>query len=75
MLLISALSVTVYQASNSIPGNALFALKKGGENLQLILASSQTQKASLQVAIAQQRLSDAQQIFNDPASNTEQKYW
>jgi len=73
MLLISALSVTAYQAESSTPGNALFALKKGGENLQLILASSQTQKASLQVAIAQQRLSDAQQIFNDPASNEQQK--
>jgi Domain of unknown function (DUF5667) len=73
MLLVSALSVTAYQASTSIPGSPLFALKKGGENLQLILAQSQTQKASLQVAIAQQRLSDAQQIFNDPSSNTEQK--
>jgi Domain of unknown function (DUF5666)/Domain of unknown function (DUF5667) len=73
MLLISALSVTVYQAESSTPGNALFALKKGGENLQLILSFSQSQKASLQVAIAQQRLSDAQQIFNDPASNEQQK--
>jgi len=73
MLLISALSVTVYQAESSTPGNALFALKKGGENLRLVLAFNQTQKAGLQVAIAQQRLSDAQQIFNNPTSNEQQK--
>ena len=73
MLLVSAFSVTAYQASTSIPGSPLFALKKGGENLQLILASSQTKKASLQVSIAQQRLNDAQEIFNNPASNTYQK--
>jgi Domain of unknown function (DUF5667)/Domain of unknown function (DUF5666) len=73
MLLASALSVTAYQASTSIPGSPLFALKKGGENLQLILALSQTKKASLQISIAQQRLSDAQEIFNNPSSNTDQK--
>jgi hypothetical protein len=73
MLLVSALSVTAYQASKSVPGNALFTLKKGEESFRLVLASNQNQKASLQVAIAQQRLSDAQQIFNDPASNAQQK--
>jgi hypothetical protein len=73
MLLISAFSVTAYQTSKSLPGNTLFPLKKDAENLQLILASDQTQKASLQVAIAQQRLSDAQQIFNDPSSDAAQK--
>ncbi len=73
MLLISAFSVTAYQASNSLPGKILFPLKKQEENLQLILASNQNQKASLQIQIAQNRLSAAQQIFNDPTSNTEQK--
>jgi hypothetical protein len=73
MLLVSALSVTAYQTLKSTPGNTLFPLKKQAENLQLILASSQTQKATLQVAIAQERLSDAQQIFSDPTSNTAQK--
>jgi hypothetical protein len=73
MLLISAFSITAYQASNSLPGKILFPLKKQEENLQLILASNQNQKASLQIQIAQNRLSAAQQIFNDPTSNTEQK--
>jgi hypothetical protein len=73
MLIISALSVTAYQASVSTPGNALFALKKGEESIRLVLAFNQNRKASLQVAIAQQRLSDAQQIFNDPTSNAQQK--
>jgi len=73
MLLVSVLSVTAYQASKSVPGNALFALKKGEENFRLVLASNQNKKASLQIAIAQQRLNDAQQIFNDPASNADQK--
>ncbi len=73
MLLISALSVTAYQASKSVPGNALFALKKGEENFRLVLASNQSQKASLQIAMAQQRLNDAQQIFSDPTSNVQQK--
>jgi|GEM_PF-1508679 hypothetical protein len=73
MLIVSAVSVTAYQTIKSTPGNALFSLKKQAENLQMVLASSQTQKASLQVAIAQQRLNDAQQIFSDPTSNAQQK--
>lgn len=73
MLLISAFSVTAYQASKSTPGKALFSLRQGEENLRLVLAGSQSQKASLRVDIAQQRLNDAKEIFNDPKSNEQQK--
>jgi hypothetical protein len=73
MLLVSAFSVTAYEASKSTPGNLLFALKQGEENLRLVLASSQNQKASLQVAIAQQRLDEAKQVFSDPGSNQQEQ--
>lgn len=73
MMLISAFSVTAYQVSKSTPGKALFAIKKGEENLQLVLASSRDKKASLQVSIAQQRLNDAKEIFSNPGSDGQQK--
>ena len=73
MLLVSAFAVTGYEASKSTPGNVLFTLKQGEENLRVVLASSQNQKASLQVAIAEQRLNDARQVFSNPASNQQEK--
>jgi hypothetical protein len=74
MLLLSAFAVTAYATLKSGPGQALFSVKKLAEQSQMILAyNNQNQKASIQVAIAQQRLDDAKQIFSDPGSNIEQK--
>ncbi len=73
MLLISAFCVTAYQASKSTPGKALFSLKKGEESIRLVLTSSEDKKASLQVSIAEQRLNEAKEIFNDPNSDQQQK--
>jgi len=73
MLLVSAFVVTGYAASQSYPGQALFAIKKSEEKLQLLLATNQTQKANLEVQIAQSRLDAAQQIFSNPQSGAEQK--
>ena len=72
-LLISAVGVTAYVGLHSAPGQTLFAVKKSAEQARLLLAYDQADKANLQVSIAQQRLSAAQQIFNDPNSNVEQK--
>ena len=73
MLLLSAFTVVGYQTSKSSPGQALFQVKKFAERSRLILASSQDAKASLQIQIAQKRLNEAQEIFNNPDSNVEQK--
>src|SRR6266404_2250444 len=64
MLLISAVTVAGYQAAISTPGKSLFAIKKSAEQLQLILATNQDDKAKLQVDIAQKRLEDAQQVLS-----------
>jgi hypothetical protein len=73
ILLVSAFSVTGYAALRSGPGQTLFAVKKSAEKARLLLAYNQTDKANIQVAIAKQRLADAQEIFNNPQSNIEQK--
>ncbi|HYV33572.1 MAG TPA: DUF5667 domain-containing protein [Candidatus Limnocylindria bacterium] len=73
MLLLSAFAVMGYQTLNSSPGQTLFAVKKSAEKLQLILALNQDQKASVQIQIAQKRLSEAQEIFNNPSSGADQK--
>lgn len=73
MLLLSAFTVMGYQTLKSSPGQALFGVKKSAEQLQLILASNQDAKASLQIQIAQKRLNEAQEIFDNPNSNADQK--
>lgn len=73
VLLLSAFAATGYGVSKSAPGESLFALKKAGEKIELILTPNQTDKANLQVAIAQQRFSQAQAILNDPQSNPNEK--
>jgi hypothetical protein len=73
MLLVSALAVTGYEAYKSGPGEVLFSLKKSAEQAQVLLAYNQKDKAAIQVAIAQQRLSEAQAIFSNPNSNAQQQ--
>lgn len=73
VLLLTAFATTGYAAYSSAPGQTFFSLKKVGEKIELTLAISQNQKANIQLAIAQQRLSDAQTIFNNPQSGNDQK--
>lgn len=73
LLLISAFAATGYAAKYSTAGQTLFSVKKFAEKVELNLANNQNEKANIQLAIAQQRLSDAQDILNNPSSNVEQK--
>ncbi len=73
ILLISAFAATGYAAKNSTAGQTLFSVKKFAEKVELNLANNQNEKANIQLAITQQRLSDAQEIFSNPSSNVEQK--
>ena len=66
LLLISAFGATGYAASNSLPGQTLFAVKKSAENLQLKFASSPEKKVTLQVEFSKKRLMEAQQVISDP---------
>ncbi|MDR3642106.1 MAG: DUF5666 domain-containing protein [Candidatus Doudnabacteria bacterium] len=72
MLLLSAGAFTAYAARNSLPGNSLFALKRAEEKTQLIFAMDPQAKANLQIAFAQKRLDEAQQIFSNPSQNSQQ---
>ncbi len=71
LLLVSAISLAGYQTSQSSPGQMLFPVKKSAEKLQLILASGENAKATLQLAITQKRLSEAQAILQNPDSKPE----
>ncbi len=73
MLLLSAFAVTGYAAYNSAPGQTLFVVKKTAEKLQMVLAYSQNQKASLQIEITKKRLDEARTIFQNPTSNIVQE--
>ena len=69
MLLLSAIVSTGYAAYHSMPGQALFAVKKTAENLQLQFASSSEKKLSLQVEFSKKRLMEAEQILKNPESS------
>lgn len=73
-LLLAVGIVTGFKTTQSAPGEALFNIKKFAEHMQIQLASSQEQKITLQVQIAQKRLVDAQSALknsqNDPDKET-----
>ncbi len=73
ILVFSAFAATGYAAAGSLPGQALFAVKKIGEQVQLAFAGSAQNRANLQIAIAQSRLSDAQEVFSNPQSPADEK--
>lgn len=74
VLLLAALGIsTGYAAYMSHPGDTFFGLKKAGEHAELAFTLNAQQKINLQVAIAQQRLDDAQLALNTPGSNDPQK--
>ena len=58
-------------AHEALPGSPFFSLKKVEERIRLALATSATTQAKLQVQFANNRLSEAQVIFNNPKSGPE----
>jgi len=72
MLLLSAGAFTAYAARNSLPGTGWFFLKRAEENTQLIFTINPQAKANLEIALAQKRLDEAQQIFSNPNQNNQQ---
>lgn len=73
LLLAATLGSTGYAAEKSLPGTALFKVKKIAEHLQLQLTLNQEDKINFQVSLAQKRLNDAQTIINNSESAPEQK--
>jgi Domain of unknown function (DUF5667) len=49
---------TVYAAQSSTPGDVLYPVKTGAENIQLTLTISQTAKARLYLQLAQKRINE-----------------
>ena len=58
LVLLIAGGSTVYASQQSLPEDALYAVKRGVENLQLALTSSDEAKASLYLKLAQRRLDE-----------------
>jgi hypothetical protein len=73
MLIVSCLGATGYAAASSAPGTLLFSLRKVEEHIRLTLTANQVDRANFQVAIAQNRLSQAQIILNNPSSGVQQQ--
>ncbi len=72
MLLIAGLAGTAYAASVSLPGQVLFSLKKEAQKIQVALTTNPAARANLQLAIAQERLNEAEQVINSPDTNPAQ---
>lgn len=71
ILLFSTAGVAGYVAWHSVPGQALFAVKRSAEKLQLKFATTPEKKANLYVEFSKKRLMDAQKILNNPDSEPE----
>jgi hypothetical protein len=65
---------TAYAASNSLPGQTLFKVKRAAEQVQLSLTTDPVKKANLQLSFTQRRLAEAQTVFSLPASDNDQKF-
>ena len=52
-----------FSAAGSLPGEKLFSIKKTAEQLRVKFATSDIQKAYLQVQIAKKRVAEAQKVF------------
>ncbi len=73
LLIITLGSTTVYGAATSVPGEKLFALKKGAEQLRVKFESDELEKANLQMAITKKRLAEAEKIINSESKNPQQE--
>lgn len=73
MLILSATAVAGYATIKSGPGQALFKIKKLAEQSQSLLAFNENQKADIQIAITQKRLSEAQEILKNPSAGNLQQ--
>ena len=61
LILVIAGGSTVYAAQSSLPGDSLYAVKTGVENLQLAITTSPTVKADLYLKFTQRRIDEVQQ--------------
>ena len=61
LILVIAGGSTVYAAQSSLPGDTLYPVKTGVENLQLAITTSPAVKANLYLKFAQRRIDEVQQ--------------
>jgi hypothetical protein len=73
MLFITGVGGTAYATFHSLPGQALFPLKKTAERVQLHLTSDPVAKASIQISITQKRLDEVEKVFKNPARDSAQE--
>jgi len=53
---------TVYAAQSSLPGDTLYPVKIGVENIQLVVTTDAAAKANLHLELAQRRIDEAKQL-------------
>ncbi len=73
LLLMATAAGTAYGAVRSLPGQPLFQLKRAAEQIHVSLISNPVAKANLQLAIAQRRVDDAEQVISNPSKTPEQE--
>ncbi len=73
MLLIAGFATTAYGAARSLPGEALFPLRKVAEQIQLDFASNDVARANIQLKITRERLADVREVFSSPGSSSQQQ--
>jgi uncharacterized membrane protein YgcG len=72
MILVSMLTgATVYAAQDSVPGDLLYAIKKGTEDARLLLASKGVDKVELNLEFAQTRLVEMSKLDSRNAGKME----
>ncbi len=73
LLIVTMGSTTVYGAAISVPGQKLFSLKKGAEQLRVKFETNELEKANLQMAITKKRLAEAEKILSSAEKNPERQ--
>ncbi|NLG26542.1 MAG: hypothetical protein GX557_01440 [Chloroflexi bacterium] len=63
VVLLAVLGTTGYVAADSLPGDALYALKRAGENVQLALTTRQASRTALNMRLEQRRRSEVQALL------------
>jgi hypothetical protein len=69
LLLAAAFGATTYGAANSLPGQKLFVFKRTAEQLELKMTNDPNERANFQLTLAQRRLDEAKQVFENHEGN------
>jgi len=67
-VLVAALGVLALFAQNAIPGDTLYALKRGTEQARLVLAGSEQEEGRVLLSLASTRMEEIVHLLDEPAA-------